>query len=60
MKKDVYVVISFEKDKNGQSFPDRVVGVYTTAKKANEAYYKSDKFCTIIIKELDKLFMGLY
>ena len=52
--KEVYVVIAFEKNAKGESYADRIIGVYTTAEKANKAYYKAGTFCTITIKELDK------
>lgn len=52
--KEIYVVIAFEKDNNGKSYPDKIIGVYSTLNKANDAYTKSGKFCTITKKELDK------
>ena len=52
--KNVYVVIAFEKNDKGESYADRIIGVYTTLDKANKAYAESGKFCTITKKELDK------
>ena len=51
---NLYVVIGFKKNNKDELYYDKIIGVYTTAEKADKAYYDANTFCLIVIKELDK------
>lgn len=52
--KNVYVVIAFKKNNKGESYANKIVGVYSTYNKGQKAGLKQNDFFTITEIELDK------